>query len=89
MIYLDHSSATFIEDEVLDTLYKVEKEYYANPDGLHDFSLKVKKLQEQARSKVAALLNVAPEEIIFTSGASESNSLAIKGYIEKHKHLKK
>lgn len=85
MIYLDHSSSTFIEKEVLDTYIKVESDYFANADSLHTLGFNNKKLFELSRQKIADLLCVLPEEIIFTSGASESNSLAIVGYYKEYK----
>lgn len=85
MIYLDHSSSTFIEKEVLDTYIKVESQYYANADSLHTLGFNNKKLLELSREKIADLLHVLPEEIIFTSGASESNSLAIVGFYKEYK----
>ncbi len=87
-VYFDHSSATFVEPEVIETFVKVEQQLFANPDALHQKGLDVLKLQTQAREKIASLLNVKSEEIIFTSGGCEANTLALKGYIEKHKHLK-
>lgn len=85
MIYLDHSSSTFIEKEVLDTFVKVEEQYFANADSLHSLGFKNKQLFELSREKIANLLQVLPEEIIFTSGASESNSFAIIGFYKSYK----
>ena len=78
-IYLDHVSTTKTYPEVLDTYKKLLDEYYCNSDALYDDGVAVYRLQEQARANIANLLNVRANEIIFTSGASEASSLAIKG----------
>lgn len=86
MIYFDHSSATFLEEAILNTYVELEKRNFANTDSLHSLGFENKKLQELARIKIAELLNVLPEEIIFTSGASESNSLAIVGFYNQYQN---
>ena len=78
-IYLDHVSTTKTYKEVLDTYKKLLDEYYCNSDALYDDGVAVYRLQEQARANIAKMLNVRNNEIIFTSGASEASSLAIKG----------
>ena len=81
MVYLDYSATTPVNDLVLESFNKVCKEYPGNPNSLHKLGLKSKKLMDAATEKVAKILNVKENEIIFTSGASESNNLAIKGVI--------
>lgn len=86
MIYLDYASTTPIRKEVLDTYTKILAEYYGNSDSLHEVGRKVSKVLEQSRANIAQLLHVYNEEIIFTSCASESNNMAIKGFALKNAH---
>ena len=84
MVYLDYSATTPLDKRVLESFDKTSIEYFANPNSLHDEGLKAKKLMEAAVSQVASLLNIKDNEVIFTSGASESNNLAIMGVINKY-----
>lgn len=79
MIYLDNSATTVPYDEVLEVFMKVSKEYFGNPSSIHSLGIKAERLLTQARENVARLLKCRPTEIIFTSGGSEGNNLAIKG----------
>lgn len=85
MIYLDYSATTPVNDEVLNTFIKCEKEFIGNPNSLHILGVKSKNIIEKATTQIVHLLQVKESEIIYTSGASESNNLAIKGIIEKYK----
>lgn len=85
MIYLDYSATTKVNSEVLDTFIKCEKEFMGNPNSLHSLGTKSKKIIESATKQIANLLNIKDSEIIYTSGASESNNLAIKGICDKYK----
>ena len=85
-IYLDYSATTKTNDEVLDTFIKVEKEYFANPNSLHKLGLESKNLIDAATNQIAKLLNVKEKEIIYTSGATEANNLAILGVVNKYKN---
>lgn len=91
MIYLDYSATTPILEEVLDTYVKVSKNYIGNSNSLHKLGVESKKLEESATKQIADLLQVKPSEIIYTSGASESNNTAIKGiafsYQNRGKHI--
>ena len=86
MIYLDHAANTKVDKEVLDTYYDVSLNYYGNPNGNHAFAKKSKQLVEESTKVIAKKLNILPEEIIYTSGATESNNLAIKGICERYKN---
>ncbi|MGL6247593.1 MAG: cysteine desulfurase family protein, partial [Culicoidibacterales bacterium] len=79
MIYLDYSATTPVHPEVLQTFTKVNEELFANPDSLHNFGGKVATLLQKAKVATAKLLQVQPQELIFTSGATEANNLAIRG----------
>ena len=85
MVYLDYAATTPPDRRVLESFEKTSTLYFANANSLHDEGIKSKKLMEAAVSQVATLLNVNDNEVIFTSGASESNNLAIFGVINKYK----
>lgn len=89
MVYLDYAANCPVEEEVLNLFYSVTKEYYANPNASHKLGLEVKNLIDKSTANVANMLKVLKEEIIYTSGASESNNLAIKGVAGKYhgKHI--
>lgn len=84
MIYLDYSATTPANKEVVDTFSRVSLEYIGNPNSLHKLGVEAKKLMDASTKQVADLLKVRPDEVIFTSGASEANNLAIMGVIEKY-----
>lgn len=84
MIYLDYSATTPVNKEVLESFDKACLEYIGNPNSLHKLGTDANKLIEKATEQIANLLKVKPSEIIYTSGSSESNNLAIKGVALKH-----
>jgi cysteine desulfurase len=80
MIYLDNNSTTPIDEEVLEAMLPYLKEEYGNPASrYYTLAVNADKAIEKAREQVASLINAEPKEIIFTSGASESNNFIIKG----------
>lgn len=85
-IYLDYSATTPVNEEVLNTFCEVSRNYIGNPNSLHYLGLESKKLMDAATDQVAQLLGVKSKEVIFTSGASEANNLAIVGVLEKYKN---
>jgi len=78
-IYLDHNASTPLLPEVVQVMLPFLKNHFGNPSSSHPYGQTGKKAIEDARLQLAALLNCVPEEIIFTSGGSESNNMAIKG----------
>ena len=84
MIYLDYSATTPVNKEVLDTFNKVCLDFPGNTNSLHKLGIESKKLEESATSQIKELLNLKDSEVIYTSGSSESNNLAIKGICLKH-----
>lgn len=86
MIYLDNSATTMVDDRVLDTFNKVCKNYPGNSNSLHSLGIKSKELEDYATEKISNLLGVKPSEIIYTSGASESNNTVLKGVASKYKN---
>ena len=79
MIYLDYSSTTPVLPEVLDSFNKVTSEYFGNSNSLHSLGIKSKELLDSAINQVSELLNIDKDTITFTSGATESNNIALIG----------
>ncbi len=79
MIYLDYSATTPISLDVLDSYDKASKEFIGNPNSLHSLGVKSKELIGSATKQISELLGVTENEIIYTSGATESNNLALIG----------
>lgn len=86
MIYFDNSSTTSVRPEVVSVYTRLLQEAYGNPDSLHALGRKAGSSMEESRKRIAAMLHVRPEEILFTGCASESNSLAVVGYALKNAH---
>ena len=89
MIYLDYSATTPVEKQVLDTFNRVSLDFPGNPNSLHKLGVESKKLIDSATNQIKELLNLKDKEIIYTSGSSESNNLAIKGLCLKHSGIGK
>lgn len=91
MIYLDYVSTTPLNQDVNQMYQSLLNDYFANADSLYSLGLQTSSLMEKSRSLTAQMLGVKPTEIIFTSGASESNNAAIKGcafqYQNRGKHI--
>ncbi|MBK9246075.1 MAG: IscS subfamily cysteine desulfurase [Burkholderiales bacterium] len=91
-IYLDYSATTPVDPRVVDRMVPYLREHFGNPASRsHSYGWEAEQAVEQAREQVAKLVNADPREIIWTSGATESSNLAIKGaahfYREKGRHL--
>ena len=80
-IYLDYAATTPALPEVVDAMLPYFNEKYGNPSSLHSFGREARAAVEDARSKVADLINSNPEEIVFTSGGTESNNFALEGVL--------
>lgn len=91
MTYLDYSATTPVDSEVLKTFVEVTQNYIGNPNSLHTLGSKANELIEAATEQIANLLKVKKDEIIYTSGSSESNNTVIKGialqYQNRGKHI--
>jgi cysteine desulfurase len=79
MIYLDHSATTAVEPRVVDVMTPYWSELYGNPSSMYGLGRKAAAALEGARARVATLLNCQPGEIVFTSGGTESDNLALRG----------
>ena len=83
---MDHASGRPVEPRVIEAMLPYMRSSYGNPSSLHVFGQEAKRAVEEARTKVAGLINAEKKEsIIFTSGATESNNLAIKGAANRNK----
>ena len=82
-VYLDYSATTMVDNEVLEKFNEVVKEDYANPNSIHDMGLRSKAIIDDSTANICSYFNIDKDEIIFTSGSSESNNMMIKGIIEK------
>ena len=78
-VYLDHSATTPVRKEVADLVLSYMTTNYGNPSSIHSFGREAKKALENAREQVAGLIGAKPEEIIFTSGGTEADNLAVIG----------
>ena len=86
IIYLDNAATTKVNDEVLSSFEKAKKLYFANPSSIHIPGQEANRLLEKAREQILSTLNVNDDELIFTSGATEANNLAIKGYALRYQN---
>ncbi|MHA1558639.1 MAG: IscS subfamily cysteine desulfurase [Alphaproteobacteria bacterium] len=90
-IYLDYQSTTPCDERVVEKMLPYFGDVFGNPHSLHTHGQMANEAIEKARESVATLINANPKEIIFTSGATEANNLAIKGvarfYKDKKKHI--
>ena len=81
-IYLDYAASTPIDKKVLEAMTPYLRRHYGNPSSTHSFGQKTRAAIEQAREQVAHFLGCQADEVIFTSGATEANNLAIQGVIK-------
>lgn len=87
MIYLDYSANTPADPAVLEAFYRTEQTYLGNPNSTHPAGQAAQAEMARVTESIAGLLRVSPEEIIYTSGASESNNLALKGIVQASRHI--
>ena len=81
-IYLDNSATTPIDPRVLDAMMPYFTDTFGNASSIHFFGQQARAAVDKARHQVAGLINARPNEIIFTSGGTESNNLAVRGLLE-------
>ncbi len=81
-IYLDHGATTPPHADVIEAMLPYFRQHFGNPSSVHSFGREARRALDESREKTAMALGVAPEEIIFTSGGTEANNLAIQGVAE-------
>lgn len=86
MIYLDYAANTPVRKEVLESFNKANEKFISNPNSNHKLGLLAKQKIDEETNKIANIIKVKPSEIIYTSGATESNNLVIKGICNKYKN---
>ena len=79
MIYLDNAASTAVHPEVVKEMLPYFDVQYGNPSSIHQFGRKAKNAIQKARKQVAALIGAEPDEILFTSGGTESNNTILNG----------
>ena len=85
-VYMDHAAGKPVDLRVVEVMLPHMKTFYGNPSSLHQFGQEARKALEDVRTKIAELINAERKEsIIFTSGATESNNMAIKGVANRNK----
>lgn len=89
MIYLDYAATTPIDERVLAKMMPYFRELFGNPSSIHRYGQKAEAAVDEAREKVASVLGCRPEEIIFTSGGSEADNLALRGAMMARKESSK
>lgn len=91
MVYLDYSATTPVLYDVLESYNKATRDYMGNANSMHSLGVKSKALLNSATKQICELFDISLEELIFTSGATESNNMALKGicdaYSNKGKHI--
>ena len=85
-IYMDHSATTPVAPEVLAAMLPYFSDKFGNASSLHGFGREAKEALEESRQKLARLLNADPEEIVFTSGGTESDNIALRGIAYKNRN---
>ncbi len=86
MIYLDNSATTMPDQAVVESFRKTTEQFFANPSSIHQLGAVSEKLLHTAKKQAAQLLQVGADEIIFTSGGTEGNNIAVKGIALRHHH---
>lgn len=81
-MYFDNAATTPVDPEVLDAMLPFLREKFGNASSIHFFGQETRAAVDKARQQVAALINARPTEVVFTSGGTEANNLAIRGFVE-------
>ena len=84
-VFLDNAATTPMAPEIIDMMSEMMKTHFANPSSVHSYGRESKIVVENARKKIASLLNTSPGSIFFTSGGTEADNMAIKCGIHDHK----
>lgn len=81
MIYFDHNATTPVDERVLEAMLPYFKQFYGNPSSLYRFGRMVRSAIDTAREQIASLIDAQPDQIIFTSGGTEANNLALRSVV--------
>src|ERR1044072_4919543 len=81
-VYLDHSATTPIDSRVFDAMLPYLRDKFGNASSIHQFGQDARAAVDKARRQVAALINARANEVVFSSGGTEANNLAIRGICE-------
>lgn len=84
-VYLDHNATTPLDERVWEAMLPYLRDCYGNPSSIHQAGRMARDAVERARAEVAALVNANPAQVIFTSGGTEANNLALKGILSARK----
>ena len=85
-IYLDNSASTQIDNNVLEYMFQIAKDCYANPSSVHKLGQKSRRIMDESRETIAMFLKIKSRELIFTSSGSEANNLALRGVMKSQKY---
>ena len=86
-LYFDIAATTPLDKNVAELINEVQNNTFGNPSSIHQFGQKSRSIIEKARRQISKSLNCKPNEIIFTSGGSESNNLVLQGLLNDGDHL--
>ena len=86
-VYADYAATTPVKPEVIEEMMTIYKSHFGNPSSIHSIGRDARRYLDESRRTVAKLLNAKPSEVIFTSGATESNNTTIKGLVYANEHL--
>ena len=86
-VYADYAATTPVKPEVVDSMMNIYQTHYGNPSSIHSIGRDARKYLDESRRTVAQCLGAKANEVIFTSGATESNNTAIKGLVKANEHV--
>ena len=86
-VYADYAATTPVKAEVVEAMMYIYQSHYGNPSSIHSIGRDARKYLDESRRTVAKCLGAKPSEVIFTSGATESNNTAIKGLVKANEHI--
>ena len=87
--YFDHNATTPVDPQVVEAMLSCWRENWGNPSSIHSFGQDARRLVENAREQTAALLGCAPKDLVFTSGGTEADNIAILGSLRNDKRPRK
>jgi cysteine desulfurase len=88
-IYLDHNATSPLRDEVVETMARVMRDHHGNPSSVHEEGRAARAEMDLARERVAALLEVSPDDVLFTGGATEANNTVLLGMLRARKDARR